>query len=102
MRIARTATRQESNLGRIKHHWRETRRHLRIESNLNTGLNLIFRLDQRIKKLICVDDRFAIIRHQADKGRVPLVHDLGEGRRAGAHENLTNAVVELLDPWPRS
>jgi len=43
-----------------------------------------------------VDDRFTTIGHQADKGCVLLIDDLGKGCRARAHENLTYAIVELL------
>jgi len=60
-------------------------------------LNFIFRLDQCVEKFIGMDYGLTIIGHQANEGCVPLVHDLGEGSGAGAHENLTDTVVELLD-----
>lgn len=90
------------NLRRIEYHWGETGRHLRVQPDLYSCLNLIFCLDKRIEKFIGVDDRFAIIGHQADKGCVPLIHDLGEGRGARAHENLTDTIVELLNTCARS
>jgi hypothetical protein len=49
------------------------------------------------EKFIGVDDHFAITSHQANEGSIPLIHNLGEGRGARAHENLMDAVVELLD-----
>ena len=102
VRQAHGFTRRKLNLRRIKYYWRETRRHLQVQPSLYPSLNFIFCLDQRIERLICVDDRFTIISHQADKGCVPLIHNLGEGRRAGAHENLADSVVEPLDTCTQS
>jgi hypothetical protein len=44
-----------------------------------------------------VDDCLAIIGHEADERRVPLVHNFGEGRGARAHQDLADAIVELLN-----
>ena len=34
-------------LGRVEDHWRESRRHLRVEADLDARLNFIFALDLR-------------------------------------------------------
>lgn len=44
-----------------------------------------------------MDDGFAIVCHQTDERRIPLVDDLAKRRRAGRHQDLTNAVAKLLD-----
>ena len=86
-------------LGCVEHDWRETRRHLTVQANLDTRLDLVLGLDERIQKLVGVDDGFAVVCHETNESGVPLVDDLGERGRARAHEDLTNAVVELLHAW---
>ena len=83
-------------LGRVEDDRRETRGHFRVETNLDTRLNLVLAFDEEIEKLLSVDHRLAEVRHQANERRVPLVDDLGERGGAGRHEDLTDAVVELL------
>ena len=39
------------------------------------------------------------IGHETDERRVPFVDDLGEGRRTGGHQDLTDSVVE---PWMKN
>jgi hypothetical protein len=48
-----------------------------------------------------VDDSFTIICHKTNEGRVPFIDDFGEGGRARTHQNLTDAVIELLDAYSR-
>ena len=84
-------------LRRVEHYWGETRRHLRVQADLDTRLDLVLRLDERVEELVCVDDGFAVVGHQTDERGVPLVHDLGERRRTRAHEHLSDTVVELLN-----
>jgi hypothetical protein len=64
----------------VEHHWRESRRHLTVESNLDPSLDLVFGLDKRVEEFVGVDDRLAVISHQTNKCSVPLVDDLGESR----------------------
>lgn len=86
-------------LGCVEHDWRETRRHLTVQANLDTRLNLVLGLDECIQKLVGVDDGFAVVCHETNKSGVPLVDNLGERGGARTHEDLTNAVVELLHAW---
>jgi hypothetical protein len=66
------------------HRW-ETRRHFTVQSNLYTSLYLVLRLDERIQQLIHVYNGFTIVCHQANKGCVPFIDDLGERRWTRAH-----------------
>mmetsp|Transcript_51851 Transcript_51851/g.121766 ORF Transcript_51851/g.121766 Transcript_51851/m.121766 type:complete len:1251 (+) Transcript_51851:175-3927(+) len=83
-------------LGRVEHHRREPRGHLGVEPDLDARLDLVLALDEQVEQLRGVDHRLAEVGHQADHRRVPLVGDLGEGRRARGHEDLADAVLELL------
>lgn len=47
--------------------------------------------------LVCMYDCLLVAGHQSDKGRVPPVDDLEEGRRSQAHKNLSDPVIGLLD-----
>jgi len=87
----------DPNLRRVEYHREETRWHIRVQPDLHMSLNLIFRLDQCIERLICMDYDLTIRGHHANEGGIPLFRGLGEGSGAGAHENLTDTVVELLD-----
>jgi len=46
-----------------------------------------------------MDDSLTVVGHEADQRSVPLVHDLREGCRARAHEDLSDAIVELLNAF---
>lgn len=81
--------------------WRESRRHLGVEADLDSRLDLVFSLDERVEQLVGVDDRLSVVRHKRDDARVPLVDDLGEGRRSRGHEDLSDSVVEGLHPLVR-
>eukprot|EP00123_Amoebidium_parasiticum_P018099 comp24100_c1_seq1/m.43516 comp24100_c1_seq1/g.43516 ORF comp24100_c1_seq1/g.43516 comp24100_c1_seq1/m.43516 type:complete len:578 (+) comp24100_c1_seq1:3557-5290(+) len=83
-------------LGRVEHHGRETGRHFRVETDLHTGLDLVLALDEKVQKLLCVDHSLSVVRHKADQGCVPLVDDLCERGGPRGHQDLTDAVVELL------
>jgi len=63
-------------LRRVEHDRREPTRHLRVESDLDTCLDLVLTLDEKIEQVLRVDDRLAEVRHQANQSRVPLVHNL--------------------------
>ena len=82
-------------LGGVEDDGWETRGHFRVEADLDARLDLVLTLDEEVEQLLRVDDRLAEVRHQTDQRRVPLVDDLGERRRAGRHEDLADAVVEL-------
>jgi hypothetical protein len=86
-----------TDLRSIEHDWRETRWHLAVQTNFDTGLNFVLGLDESIQKLVRVNDSLSIVRHQADEGCVPFVDNLRKRSRAGTHQDLTNAIVELLD-----
>lgn len=63
-------------LGCVEHDRREATRHLGVKTDLDTSLDLVLTLDEQIKQLLRVDDRFTEVRHQANQSRVPLVHNL--------------------------
>lgn len=44
-----------------------------------------------------MDNSLTVVSHQPNESGVPLVDDLGEGRRTRAHQHLSDAVVERLD-----
>ena len=60
------------------------------------SLDLVLGFDERVEQLVRMDDGLALISHQTDEGRVPLVENLEERGRPRAHQHLTNPVVELL------
>ena len=63
-------------LGCVEHDRREATRHLGVETDLDTRLDLVLALDEQIEQLLGVDDCLAEVRHQANQSRVPLVHNL--------------------------
>mmetsp|Transcript_13888 Transcript_13888/g.19295 ORF Transcript_13888/g.19295 Transcript_13888/m.19295 type:complete len:371 (-) Transcript_13888:1044-2156(-) len=78
----------------VKDHRRESARHLRVETNLDTGLDLVFTLDQHVKELLSVDGGFSEVGHEANQSCVPLVDDLGESGGTRSHQNHTDTVFE--------
>mmetsp|Transcript_13659 Transcript_13659/g.18093 ORF Transcript_13659/g.18093 Transcript_13659/m.18093 type:complete len:330 (-) Transcript_13659:4853-5842(-) len=63
----------------VKDDRRKPGRHLRVETNLDPGLDLVLAFDEEVEHLLGVHHRLSEVRHEADQGRVPLVRDLGEG-----------------------
>jgi hypothetical protein len=49
----------------------ESTRHFGVQANFDTGLDLIFTLDEEIKHFVGVNDGLAIIGHQTDNSSVP-------------------------------
>ena len=116
----------QRTLGAVEHDGRESRRHLGVQADLDTRLDLVLALessnvnrgiqstsggralhqkkslarssylDEHVQQLLGVQHRLPEVRHQANEGRVPLVHDLRERRRTGRHQDLTHAVLEGL------
>ena len=80
----------------VENHWGETAGHLGVEPDLDAGLDLVLALDQQVEQLLRVHRRLSVVRHQPDERRVPLVHNLGERRRARRHQHLSNPVLKLL------
>ena len=66
-------------LGSIEDSWWETRRHLRVQADFYTGLNLSLTLHDSIEEVDRRNGGFTIIREQSDQAGVPLVGYLGEG-----------------------
>lgn len=62
--------------GSVENNGWETARHFRVQPDLDTGLNLVLTLDQQIQQLLCVYYCFTEVGHQANKSRVPFVHNL--------------------------
>lgn len=63
---------------------RKAARHLRVEADLDTRLDLVLALDEQVKELLRVDDGLAEIRHEADECGVPFVDNLRAQRAAAA------------------
>mmetsp|Transcript_10204 Transcript_10204/g.41240 ORF Transcript_10204/g.41240 Transcript_10204/m.41240 type:complete len:678 (+) Transcript_10204:3871-5904(+) len=83
-------------LGCVEDDWGESAGHLGVEANLDAGLNFVLALDQQVKQLLRVHCRLPVVGHQPDERRVPLVHNLGECRRARRHQHLPHPVLKLL------
>mmetsp|Transcript_3094 Transcript_3094/g.10260 ORF Transcript_3094/g.10260 Transcript_3094/m.10260 type:complete len:228 (-) Transcript_3094:3866-4549(-) len=81
----------------VEHHGRETRRHLGVQTNLDARLDLILALHEKIQELLGVHHGLAVVRHQSDERRVPLVGDLRKRRRPRGHQHLPDSVLELLE-----
>mmetsp|Transcript_29941 Transcript_29941/g.79798 ORF Transcript_29941/g.79798 Transcript_29941/m.79798 type:complete len:205 (-) Transcript_29941:4024-4638(-) len=64
----------------VEHHRWETRRHLGIQSNFDSGLDLILTLNQKVQQGICVNHGLSEVGHHADEVRVPFVGNLRECR----------------------
>lgn len=78
------------------HRRRETIRHFRIQANLDASLNLVLGLDEHVEHLLGVNNCLAVVRHQTNDGRVPLVDNLAERGRARSHQDLAHTVLELV------
>ena len=80
---------------------RKSGRHLRVQSDLDPSLNLIFTFNEKIKKFLCIDNRFAEIRHQADQRCVPFVDNLQVERLRSDAEGgggVRGTLVKVVDP----
>mmetsp|Transcript_4532 Transcript_4532/g.13244 ORF Transcript_4532/g.13244 Transcript_4532/m.13244 type:complete len:1314 (+) Transcript_4532:2393-6334(+) len=82
-------------LGRVEDHRGEARGHLGVEADLDARLDLVLALDEHVEELLRVHRRLAVVGHEADERRVPLVGDLGEGGGPRGHQDLAHAVLEL-------
>lgn len=71
---------------RVKHDGRETTRHFRVQSDLDTSLDLVLAFHQKIQQFLGVDDGFAEVSHQTDQRSVPFVHDLKTDERGTIRE----------------
>lgn len=60
----------------VEDHWGEPAGHLGVETDLDTGLNLVLALDEEIQQLLGVDHRLSVVGHQTDQGSVPFVDNL--------------------------
>lgn len=69
----RQHTKTTELFGRVKDGGRESGRHFTVETDLDSGLDLVLGLDQRVKELVGVYHCFTVIRHQPDQGSVPFV-----------------------------
>ncbi len=81
---------------RVEYHRRETSRHLRIEANLDTRLNLVLTLDEQIKQWDGGYRGLSVVRHETNQCSVPFVDNLRESRGTRGHKDLTHTVVETL------
>ena len=94
---SRNHTKTSQFLGGIEHRRRETRRHLGVQPDLDTGLNLGLTFDNGIQQIDSRHSTFTVVGEKRNQGSVPLVSDLGKSRRSRRHEDLPNPVVELLN-----
>lgn len=63
-------------LGGVENDRGEATGHLGVETDLDTGLDLVLTFHQQVQQLLGVDHRLAEVRHQPYQSRVPLVHNL--------------------------
>ena len=83
-------------LRRVEHYRREAAWHLTVQTDFDTSLNLVLVLHEEIQQLLSIQNRLAIIGHEADQSCVPLVGNLCEGCGTTAHQDLPDPVVESL------
>ena len=60
-------------------------------------MNLGLALDDGVQQIDRRHGRLAVIREERDETGVPLVRNLGERGGTRRHEDLPDAIVELLD-----
>lgn len=82
--------------GSVENDWRESTWHFRVETHLDSRLNLVFALDQQIEKLLRVYHSLSIVGHQPDQSRVPLIAHLRKSGRPACHQNLPHPILESL------
>lgn len=63
-------------LGCVEDHRREPGGHLGVETDLDTGLDLVLTFDQQIQQLLSIDDSLSEVCHQTDQSSVPFVYNL--------------------------
>lgn len=78
----------------VEHNRRETTRHLGVEANLDTCLDLVLTLHQQVQELLGVHDSLPKVRHKANKSSVPLIHNL----KIVGEKEITGEPWGLLDP----
>jgi len=83
-------------LGSVEDHRRESAGHLRVETDLDSSLNLVLALDEKVQQLLCVDSCLSEVGHEPNQRSVPLVDDLGEGGGSRSHEDHSDSVLKLL------
>ena len=62
--------------GSVEDYRRETARHLGVEPDLDTCLNLVLTFHQQVPELLRVDHSLPEVRHQTNESCVPFVHNL--------------------------
>lgn len=60
----------------IKDHRWEAARHFGVQTNLDTGLDLVFTLHKQVEELLCVHYSLSEVSHQANQSSVPFVDNL--------------------------
>lgn len=94
----------------VKNNGRESRRHFRIQSDLNTRLDFIFTFHEQIEQFLRIKSRdrhqthqnshlgvnnsLPEVRHQSNKRCVPFVRNFRECRCSRTHQNLSNSVLK--------
>ena len=69
----RQHTKTTELFGRVKDGGRESGRHFTVETDLDSGLDLVLGLDQGVEELVGVYHCFTVVGHQPDQGSVPFV-----------------------------
>lgn len=99
----RQHTQASQLFGCVEDDGRESAGHFGIESDFDSGLYFVLRLDEQVKHFLCVYDCLPKVGHEADQRCVPLVGDFGKSSRAAGHQYLSNPIFEpfqglLIDP----
>ncbi len=76
MSQSRITGRSFTDLRSVEDNWGEPRRHLTVQADLDTCLDLVLRLDERIQEFVGMDHGLTVVCHQSNKGGVPLVDNL--------------------------
>lgn len=80
--------------GSVEYHWREAAWHLGVQANFDSGLNLVLTLHKQVKQLLRVHNSLPEIRHQANQGCVPFVHNL-ETKAKGRHPSNSSQCLGI-------
>jgi hypothetical protein len=59
--------------GRIKDGGRESRRHFTVETNFDSGLDLVLGFDKRVEEFVGVYDSLPVVGHETDECSIPFV-----------------------------
>ena len=70
-------------LGVVEDHGEEPGGHFGIEFDFDPSLYIVLVFDEQVEELAGVEHGLAVVCHETDEGRVPLVGNFGKGGGSG-------------------